>query len=164
MKSSDRFLRILVAGFVGLAIGAFVLARSQPDPTYSEGLAPEDVVHNYLLALQKNDYVVALAQLSPNLDGRPKAVEEMRRELRRSLWQFPTEGQMSVGLTVLSTDFIGDAAYVEVRLTERYDSGLFADGRRTEHFEMVLERTGGEWKITDGDRFFLHCWRTKGCQ
>jgi len=55
MKSSDRFLIVIIIGIVLLAGGAFALTLTRPEPTYRSEDTPEGVATNYLLALLKRE-------------------------------------------------------------------------------------------------------------
>jgi hypothetical protein len=71
MKSTDKFLIGIVVGIVLLVVAAFVITLARPEPTYQVEGTPESVAHNYLLALQKEDYQRAYGYLSPTLKGYP---------------------------------------------------------------------------------------------
>ena len=71
MKSSDRFLMVIIIGIVLLAAGAFALTLSRHEPAYQSDDTPEGVAHNYLLALLKEDFSLAYGYLSLTLDSYP---------------------------------------------------------------------------------------------
>ena len=71
MKSTDKFLISIVIGIMLLVVVAFGIAFLRPEPTYQSEDTPEGVVHNYLMALQREEYYRAYSHLSPVIPGYP---------------------------------------------------------------------------------------------
>jgi hypothetical protein len=72
----DRFLSgilIFIGVLVLLAVSLFWI-RQRGEQSYGPEDAPEGVVRNYVLALQKGDYPRAYSYLA-NLDGRPDSIQ-----------------------------------------------------------------------------------------
>jgi hypothetical protein len=163
MKSTDKFLVGIVVGIVVLVIVAFVVTLTRPEPTYQPEDTPEGVVHNYLLALQKEDYERARGYLSPTLDGYPANADDFAEAVADYSWRFRLD--TDVTLAVESARVTGSRATVKVRESRFRGGGLLDNNQSTMLFdvELQLEETG--WKITDGDYYFATCWQNnKGCQ
>ena len=88
MKSTDRFLIGIVIGVVVLVIAAFGVAFLGPKPAYQSDDTPEGVAHNYLLAIQREDYARAYGYLSPDLRGYPASDEQFIEDMYTGLWPF----------------------------------------------------------------------------
>lgn len=163
MKSTDKFLIGIVVGIVLLVIAAFVVTLTRPEPTYQAEDTPEGVAHNYLLALQEEDYQRAYGYLSPTLKGYPVSAETFAADVEDFPWQFRMD--TDTALAVESARVTGNRAVVKVRESRFYGGVLFDSGQTTAVFEMELELEEGEWKIVDADYYFAWCWRdSEGCK
>ncbi len=163
MKSTDKFLIGIVAGIVLLIIVAFVVTLARPEPTYQAEDTPEGVAHNYLLALQQEDYERAYGYLSPTLEGYPVSAEEFARDVRDHSWSFRLDEDIT--LAVESSRVIGNRAVVDVRESRFYDGDLFDSSQSTTVFEMELQLEDGEWKIVHSNCYFAWCWMSdEGCR
>ena len=162
MKGADKFLIAIVVGAVLLAGAAFAVALLQPDPEYRPDDSPEGIAHNYLLALQRADYVRAYDYLSPGISGYPETLEQFEQEVRDFGWNF--RGDNSVSLEVRSAEVRGNRATVEVNETVFYSSGPFDSGEFTNTFEMELARGGPaeRWKILESQQYWAWCWHQEG--
>jgi hypothetical protein len=166
MKGTDRFLIAIVAGavlLVGVVLALALLRTNQPG--YQPDDTPEGVAHNYLLALQLEDYERAYGYLSPTLPGYPADVGTFEHNLLLSHWGFFSPFE-DVSLAVESVKVSGDGARVVVRRTEFYRFGLFDSGQHSTAFDMTLHREQSAWRVTDSERYYwASCWRSfKGCQ
>ena len=159
MRTTDRVLLGIVLGVVLLAGSAFALILLKPEPTYLGEDTPEAVVHNYLLALQREEYSRAHSYLSPNLPGYPRTEEQFRQQVEDSyLIQGINEGSLRTATATVR----GTQAEVEVRETVFYDGSLFDSGQYVNTFTVELTQVGAGWKIADSERYFYYCWRTFG--
>ncbi len=165
MKGTDKFLIAIVAGVVILVIVVFALTLLQPNrPSYQPDDTPEGVAHNYLLALQLEEYERAYGYLSPTLPGYPTNLEAFERHVRDNRWSFGHYDD-DVSLAVESVDVNNDRAKIVVRKTEFYRGGLLDSGQYSTTFDMTLHRQNGAWKILDSDRYWARCWESsEGCQ
>ena len=157
MKGTDRFLIGVVAGvvlLVGVTI-AVVLLRSG-EVTYQPDDTAEGVAHNYLLALQREDYERAYGYLSPTLPGRPANVQEFTKDAEDHAWSF-SQGE-NVSLAIEAVRVTGDRATVSIRETTYYRGGVFDSGQYTTSFDMTLRREGDEWGVVKADRYWWRCW------
>jgi hypothetical protein len=165
MKNTDKFLLGIVAGVIVLVGVAFAVAYLRPEPAYQADDTPEGVAHNYLLALQQEDYERAYRYLSPTLKGFPASVDEFAEDIRKDAWRFGL-ADGSTTLEVETARVSGDGAQVMVRETRFYQGGLFDSNLSTNRFQMRLQRdaTSGAWQILGADSYWLYCWTDpQGC-
>lgn len=165
MKGIDRFLIALVAGvvvLVGIVLAIALLGPNQP--SYQPDDTPEGVAHNYLLALQLEEYERAHGYLSPSLPGYSADVETFEHSVQNSRWSFGYDDD-DVSLAIEAVNVTGGRAEIVVRKTEFYRGGLFESGQYSNTFDMTLRREEGTWKVVDSDRYWANCWESsKGCQ
>jgi hypothetical protein len=163
MKSTDKFLIGIVVGIVLLVVAAFVVTLTRPEPTYQAEDTPEGVAHNYLLALQKEDYQRAYGCLSPALKGYPISVEKFAEDVEDRSWLFRLDTDTT--LAVESARVTANRTVVKVRESRFSGSGLFDSSQSTTIFKMELQLEDGEWKIVDADYYFAWCWgQSEGCK
>ena len=163
MKSTDKFLIGIVVGIVLLVVAAFVVTLTRPEPTYQAEDTPEGVAHNYLLALQKQDYQRAYGYLSPTLKGYPVSAERFAGNVEDSSWLFRLDTDTT--LAVESARVTGNRAAAQVRESRFDGGGLFDSSQSTTIFEIKLQLENGQWKIVDADYYFAWCWRhSEGCK
>jgi hypothetical protein len=125
--------------------------------------SPEGVAHNYLLALQKEDYQRAYGYLSPTLKGYPVSAERFAEDVEDSSWLFRLDTDTT--LAVESAKVTANRAVVKVRESRFHGSRLFDSSQSTTIFEMKLQLEDGEWKIVDADYYFAWCWKhSEGCK
>jgi hypothetical protein len=151
----------IVVGVLLLVGVAFAVTLLQPKPSYQPDDTPEGVAHNYLFALQENDYDRARGYLSPTLEGYPETADEFVDGVERQSWMF--RENVETTMAVESADIDGDRAVVIVRESRYYGGGLFESWQDISTFEMELHREDGAWRITDADFYFADCWRFDGC-
>lgn len=157
MRKTDKFLIGIVAGIlllVGAAVAVLVL---RPKPSYRPEDTPEGVAHNYLLALQQEDYARAYSCLSPTVRGYPDSVDVFSRHVKDG-WAFPELWDDSVTLSVEPGHITGDRATVSVRRTRFYEGDLLDSSEYTSYFDIELRSEGEAWKIIAADRYWHHCW------
>ena len=156
MKKTDRFLIGLVIGIIALVIIAFVVTLLRPEADYQSDDTPEGVTHNYLLALQRDDYERAYGYLSENLPNYPATIDEFARDIKNYRWDFRLNE--NVTLQVQSTREIGNRTYVTVDENRFSGGGLFNSNQYLSQFEIELVQESGGWKIIDGDSYLAYCW------
>jgi hypothetical protein len=163
MKGTDKFLITIVVGVIILAVSAIVVTLNRPDATYQPEDTPGGVTHNYLLAIRNEDYERAYSYLSKDLIDYPEDVIEFERDIDNNSYRF--RKNTSSTIEVLSASIYREEADVEVRETTFYQGDMFDNGQRTRNFEITLRLTDNEWKIVDGDYYFVYCWNIDdGCR
>lgn len=165
MKGTDKFLIGIVAGIVLLVGAVLVVVLLRPSqPSYHPDDTPEGVAHNYLLALQLEEYERAYGYLSSTLRGYPDDLEAFERDVEKYRWSFGSYDN-DVSLAVESTDVSGNTAKVVVRKTTFRRGGLFDSGQYSNTFDMTLRREGGTWKVSRSDSYWASCWDWEdGCK
>jgi hypothetical protein len=162
MKTTDKVLIGIVAGIILLVIVALVVTLTRPEPTYQAEDTPEGVAHNYLLALQIEEYERAYGYLSPTLAGYPASAERFVEHIHDNAWRFRLNTDAT--LSVESSKITGDNATVYVQESRFWGGDLFDSGQSTYTFDMKLRLEEGQWKIIDSDNYFAWCWdREDGC-
>lgn len=163
MKSPDKFLIGILVGVVVLLVTVFGVILTRPADEYQAEDTPEGVAHNYLLALQNEDYQRAYSYLSPKLRGYPSSYIDFKRNVEQKRWLF--RNGSSVSLAILSSELMGDSqADVDVRETRFYSGDFFNSSQSTREFEIYLALENDQWKIKDSDSYFAPCWlEFKGC-
>lgn len=151
---TDRFLLTIVAGIALLVVVAFVLALTKPAPTYLPDDTPEGVTHNYLFALQNDNYERAYAYLSPSLPHYPASLEEFTDEFERHTNYNLDNSTFRVN----DADLRGNRAEVPVSQTTFSNDGLFDSGEYTSSAEVELKREAGEWRIVHSTVLWVWCW------
>ncbi|MEN8173559.1 MAG: hypothetical protein ABFS03_11860 [Chloroflexota bacterium] len=136
----DRGLIIILGLIAFLIVVSLVLffVRQDSQHDYKPGNTPEDIVHNYVLALHQGDYQKAYDYLQ-DTDEKPTVAQfqqiffENTRELENSSMQ------------IVSTNQTGDEAYVAVTVT-RNSSGPF-DRPWSENSSIWLVLQDEQWKL-----------------
>lgn len=165
MKGTDRFLIGIVAGIAVLVVVVLALALLRPNqPGYQLDDTPEGVAHNYLLALQLEEYERAYDYLSPSLLGYPADVDVFVRHVQDHRWSFGYYDD-DVSLAIEAVNVTGDRAKIAVRKTKFYRGRLFDSGQHSDTFDMTLRYHEGAWKVAESDRYWAACWESaKGCK
>ncbi len=163
MKSTDKFLIGIVAGIVLLIVVALVVTLTRPEPRYQVEDTPEGVAHNYLLALQKEEYERAYGYLSPTLKGYPASPDKFAEHVQDDSRRFRLDTDTT--LSIKSTTVTGSRATVTVCESRFHGGDLFDSSQYTYVFEMELGLEDDGWKIVDSDYYFARCWeREEGCK
>ena len=162
MVRSDKFLAGIVGAILLLVVVAVVVVLVRPDAEYRPEDSPENVVHNYLLALQLEDYERAYSYLSPELRHYPRTTADFVSDLSDNYWFRQTA---SSSLTVNGATISGDTAAVEV-VEIRYHSGsLFGSSQSQDTYIVTVKRIDGQWRVADSAFYFAYCWNaTYGCR
>ena len=163
MKNTDRILVGIVVGIAVLVIAALVAVLTGPRPEYKADDSPENVAHNYLLALQNEDYEKAYGYLSRSLKGFPTSQDKFQANIQKFSWYFRT-GE-SVALTVENTIVIGETSIVTIGESRFKGGDLFNSSQSTSVFEMKLGLERDKWKIVYAPSYFIPCWdQSGGCK
>ena len=99
-KHTDKYLIGIVVGSIVLVITSMFMVQSMPEPSYKDGVSPESVAHNYLLALHQDDYVRAYSYLSMQFysggifsDGYDLSTFRMTLRLDNEVWKIRSASQ-----------------------------------------------------------------------
>ena len=98
MKSTDKLLIGIVVGIFLLVVVAFMITLSRPEASYRAENGPDAIVHNYLLALQKQDHEKAYAYLSPTIEGYPSSTRQFTQDINRYSWSFRLDTDTSLSV------------------------------------------------------------------
>ena len=156
MRGTDKFLIGIAIGALLLVVVTFVVVLLQPEPEFHPEATAEDVVHNYLLALQKGEYERALSYINPKYC--PEDVEEFVEDINVICrWDFSLLDRATSQI-VEPAQVIGKRATVKVQQSVFYSGDLFDSGQQRYDFKMSLVIDDGEWKIVDGEDNWCYCW------
>jgi len=162
MAKSDRFLLLIVSGIILLVIASLIVSLRRPEVAYKTGNSPTDVVHNYLLALSREDYDRALAALDPAIKSLPEDAMSLQADIRYNSWFFRVDQDHS--LEILSQEIQGQKAQVVVQELQFYRNGPFGGSQTTTKFTVFLTLVEDSWKISGSEAYFADCWRSdSGC-
>jgi len=137
MKQDRFLLGILVCIGVLIVVALALFFTRQDNQDYISDTTPEGVVHNYALALYKDDYDKAYAYLAED-ENKPTY-----NEYRQAFFNHYVDPS-NAGLEIGETEIVGEEAYVTV-YTIYNPSGPFSSGYRNTETAR-LERQNGEWK------------------
>jgi hypothetical protein len=135
----DRFLIGILIGIVALVVislGLFFLRKDSEN--YVAENAPENIVHNYVVAIHKGDFEKAYSYLS-------EGVNKPTYEVFRKAFITNMVSSKNVGLEIGSADVRGDNA--SVSLNTIYNAGdPFSGGYRNNDVALLIKQNG-QWKL-----------------
>jgi DNA-binding protein Fis len=137
---SDKFLIGIVVGVVLLVVVAVVIILTRTGvEEYVADDTPAGVVHNYFLALERNDFERAYGYLSDELEAKPN-LDEFIRQMNYNR----SEAALKIGESTITDN----RARVEVAITIYSGGGPFSSNsytnRETANLKLSPE---GEWKL-----------------
>jgi hypothetical protein len=136
----DRFLLAILIGvglLVVLALTLFFLRRGSQE--YSAEDSPAGVVHNYLLALQNQDYERAYAYL-----GDTNEIPDFE-QFQSDLWQLDQEVNR-IAVQIGESNQAGDRVTVEMNLIHP-GQGLLAETWTERSAAVLISDSSSAWKI-----------------
>lgn len=141
----DKFLISIVVGIVVLIVVALtvVLLRAPGNETYLPDDSPEGVVHNYFLALQKDEYEKAYGYLADEVQSKVDLDKFIR-----DVDNFQADSQAALQIGEVST---GESrVQVDVSITTYNPGGLFDSNTYTQHQTALLKpgADDSEWRLT----------------
>ena len=166
MSGNNKFLWSIVLGVLLLVGVTVALILQRPAPAYQSDEQPGGVAHNYLLALQQQEFERAYGYLSPTLEGHPRSVDRFSADILDRPWDFKLSNNTSVSLAIDSVQVIGEEAVISVRQTTFYQEGLLSSNQYTTTFTMRLRfmKAYEAWKLIDSESYWLNCWQeAEGC-
>ena len=135
----DRFLVGILVGIGVLVVVALALFFTRHDKQeYVAEDVPEGVVHNYALAVFREDYEKAYLYLAEAED------KPSYNEFRRAFFNHYVDPS-NAGLELGETEIAGNEAYVTVYLIYNSSDPFSSGYRGTE--TARLERQDGQWKL-----------------
>ena len=156
----DRFLIVIVAGIILLVGMAFAMAQFHPRAQYLPDESASAAAHNYLLAIEQQDYTRAYPYLSPSLHCYPTQESQFIRHLS----DFP-EGMSWKIISEGSTTDSGYKKQVNVEFIGFRRSFLFFS--QTYSSQVLLEWIDefGRWRLVEASGYtpytralFNQCW------
>jgi len=135
----DRFLIGILVGIGVLVVVALTLFFTRRDQQeYVADDSPEGVVHNYALAVFRDDYERAYSYLA-EAENKPTYNEFRQAFFNRFV------NPDNAGLEIGETEVAGDEAFVTVFLIYNPSDPFSSSYRNTETARLELQ--GGEWKL-----------------
>jgi len=137
MLRQDRYLLgmlVVIGLIVAAALGLFF---TQTPRSYVPEDSPEDIVHNYAMALSLEDYQKAYTYLA-EAEGKPDF-----SKFRSTFSGFGELG--NVGLQILEAESLDDQVLVDLVVIHG-NTGLFDSGWREDSFASLVP-DGPSWKI-----------------
>ena len=156
MKKNDKMLVGIVIGIILLVVVALVTTLAKPEPTYQTEESPEGVAHNYILAIQKEEFERAYSYLSTSLEGYPKSLRKFEDDLLEKAWRYRWDNDSTV--TLGEATITRKRAVIEITESYFYGGGLFDSSQSINTFDMDLQLDNEEWKIIDSGSYFYRCW------
>lgn len=140
----DRFLTGILIGIALLVVASLTLFFLRKDTqTYIMENSPEAVVHNYIFALQQEEYKRAYVYLADE-QNKPTYAEFLRDVLNNN----------SDDAQIGEVDIWDDTASVELVFTNTR-GGIFFDYYEYTETAFLIQQNG-EWKITDMDNHYWY--------
>lgn len=137
----DRFLTAILIGIATLVILALALFFVRQDrQVYKDENTPQGVVHNYILAVYKQDYEKAYTYLAD--DQNKPTFEEFSNAFLLN-FVLPQNQGVEVGAASIS----GDTASVQI-FSYYNPSDPFSSGYRSMDLSRLV-RQNGQWKIRE---------------
>ncbi len=132
----DRFLTVILVVIALLVVASLaVFFLRQDNAVYLSEDAPAHIVHNYILAIEKNEYVRAYGYLAKK-ENKPDY-----DDFETFFLFYDREASYKIGKSVISAD----SAYVEMTIMENSGGFFFA---RYDYSETArLLKQDGEWKL-----------------
>lgn len=162
LRGIDRFLATILVGLLAVVVVAIVLVWRSPAGTeleYRTGSEPDDVVHNYAVAITKGNEERAKSYLSPEVLADIEKMEENGFNLVRSHTRLAQSGTRVV---VVLENIEDGLATVNADITRFHSDpspfGLFAifdDNQFTSSTVVRLRQFDGEWKIVDPFDYYM---------
>lgn len=141
----DKFLTGILIGIgvlVVAAVALFFVRQSSLD--YVNDDTPEGVIHNYLLALNRENYEKAYSYLA---DKEDKPSFAHFRQTISTDYAYRSD----IGVKILDTDTYkgegSDEAVVQLSISYASSDPIFRSGYSSNN-SATLEKQNGEWKIT----------------
>ncbi|MBI3160783.1 MAG: hypothetical protein HYZ26_14385 [Chloroflexi bacterium] len=158
---TDRFLIGIVIGVLVLVVASVALVLTRPEAEYLSDDAPENVVHNYILAVLQEDYDRAFGYLSPDIAHGPEDAADLEHDLSYYNYRWDQDASYVIDSARVS----GSSATVIVSALGFYsDDIFFGRGQYTDERTFRLGLENGKWRIVEGSIFFPYCWTYKdGC-
>jgi hypothetical protein len=135
----DRFLTGILIGIAVLIVVALTVFLTRKDNlVYVAGDTPTGVVGNYVVALDKRDYVKAYSYMA-SLENKPTLDQFRQAFLNHSI------DPSNVGIDTGSVEINGDTATVTLSIIYSQGDPFSSGYRNTEYAQLVREK--GVWLI-----------------
>lgn len=138
---TDKFLLGIIIGIIILVIAAVavVMTRTRSEQYVADD-NPAGVVHNYYLAIQREEYQKAYTYLSDDIPGKPSLDEFITTIDSNRTYDNST-------LSIDSTTTANNRARVKVTITTFSGGGLFDRGSYSRPEVVQLQLENNQWKI-----------------
>lgn len=147
MQKHDRFFIIIVAGVVVLIVVALVIMFTSNASEYKDDSTPEGAAQNYLLAIQKEDYIRAYNYLSSQISEYPTTLNEFISQLGDR--GYSVNSRKEIVFSVESVEEAGSEW--EVTFTGIRSSGdsLLGGDQFFNRFTVTVVKESEQWKVKD---------------
>ena len=151
----DKFLTGILIGIAALILLALVLFFTRRDgrQAYAAGGSPEDVAHNYVLAVLNKDYQKAYGYLA-DLEHKP-TYEEFRQSFFNGM-----VNSTNAGMEVGTAEINGDEAVVTLSIYYSVNDPFTS--RYASEDRALLVKQNGAWKLSSmPNNFWDYNWYQK---
>ncbi len=137
----DRFLTAILTGILLLAaLSLVVFFTRQKQPVYQPDDTPENILHNYAIALYQKDYEKAYSYLA-DMANKPEYTVFRQAFLSKQI------DPSNSDLQIESTEINDNEALVVVSVISSW-GGPFENTNRST-YTATLEKQDGQWKINN---------------
>lgn len=149
MNRSNKVLIGILIGIGLIVLAGFMIAVQWQEPQYRPGESAEDVVYNYLLAVQKEDYQRAYGYLDPYAKDFPSRISFEQYNYK---WMPSNRGRGSFEIEIIEQDAL--AAKAVVHIVNTYGGSFFDTDYSSSDYRIEMRKVRGNWRLTSFSRCY----------